>query len=432
MTNDTVRFPLHAHRIPGIVPPPPPPSFNKFDPHLIHAFTPNFMSATPNFLVNFKVINKASQNVGIIEKRPTLALPPVQLSKPSQEFGLPNNKPRLLKGCRVVLYGRDFENLQKDLIETIKEYGGVSYSGICSLKTKSITHLITTENAYNCIPIQTREWLKTTKINVVNEKWLCDTIDKSAVQDENKYPLQANSNTMSNVPSEVPPIAEGPIVEVQRAPSPVKPPPKPKTATQKKKRASPAPAPELQPERKRQREVAPRASAKKFDSRFWATDFNFDDDDDETEEEQEEEEGEVNMDNVNLDEKDEVATYALLDLLLHQFEPSTKNITVKKKTIAPDIDIQTHVPSKKKKKLTLPPNPVKWTVEDTKQWLSENIVADNFTNKLLQEWATKEMIDGEALLELDNMDKLRYTDFVLGIKLKLKKAICSLKENRTL
>jgi hypothetical protein len=414
---------VHTHRAPNVVPPPPQPTFPKFDN--MFSFAPSNFMTPQNVLLNFKVIN-TPLNANKVDKQ---SLPEVQkLFHTNKLKNVQPAKPKLLYKCRIVLYGRDFENLQKDLIETIKEYGGVPYSGICSLKTNGITHLITTENAYNSIPVSTRAWLQSTKIKVVNEKWLVDSVQRHSIQDENNYRLTQSFVPLIPMPVDSiqtvqAPITPTPSISVMPL-QPIQPPSQnistPKTVN---KRKAPSTV-EGQPEKKKPRDVAPRASAKKFyESRCWAKDDLEEEFYSEEEEEQDEEE-EIE---VELDAKDEKATYVLLDLFSQiSDDENLTNESGKKKSISSNIDIRTH--GKKRKKKSRPDEIVKWTIEETIDWVREALVVDEQTLRQVEEWITKEMIDGEALLELDSMDKLKYTNLALGVKLKIKKAVCTLKE----
>jgi hypothetical protein len=180
----------------------------------------------------------------------------------------------------------------------------------------------------------------------------------------------------------------------------------------KKKRSLPeseSPPPERT---KRQRKVAQRSSSKRFDQ-SWVTDFDEEHYDEVSDEPVSEEEPEV-----EIDEDDHNATYTLLDILatcerLESIEP---------KKIAPP-------PPRKRDP---PPGEVlKWTIEQTQNWLTEKVSTDEQDAEVLQQWAKRELIDGEALLELDTMEYLKYTDFALGTKLRIQNAVLGLKANKS-
>lgn len=376
--------------------PPPAPIFNP---------TKNltaFASFTPPQTNTFVLNNNIVKLVGTI---PTVAdprtLPPTQIPAPPTEIVQNVPQPthargQLLNGCRIVLYGKDFENLQKDLMESVKDNGGISYAGISSLRTKSITHFITTEATYEHMQNSTKSWIRNMQVRVVNENWLVDTIESNTLQDVALYKLRNEDDF--EVETTKPP-------QEKRAA-------RPKIIPSKKKRSLPeseSPPPERT---KRQRKVAQRASSKRFDQ-SWVTDF------DEEQEVSDEPVSEEEEPEVEIDENDHNATYTLLDILatcerLESIEP---------KKIAPP-------PPRKRDP---PPGEVlKWTIEQTQDWLTEKVSTDEQDAEVLQQWAKRELIDGEALLELDTMEYLKYTDFALGTKLRIQNAVLGLKANKSM
>jgi hypothetical protein len=69
-----------------------------------------------------------------------------------------------------------------------------------------------------------------------------------------------------------------------------------------------------------------------------------------------------------------------------------------------------------------------WSKENVQDWLSRHLVIpDRFASQRVMKWVLNEKVDGEVLLELDDMDVLKYTGFVLGVKVKIAKLVTNLK-----
>ncbi len=104
---------------------------------------------------------------------PPILLTPPKAASPSTKTVSPIVSPKspknatnsILKSCRIIVHGDDFELSQSELIDEIKKYGGTVLDGFQAQDINTLTHVITTINNLETIP-------KGLNAFIVNEKWM--------------------------------------------------------------------------------------------------------------------------------------------------------------------------------------------------------------------------------------------------------------------
>jgi len=66
---------------------------------------------------------------------------------------------------------------------------------------------------------------------------------------------------------------------------------------------------------------------------------------------------------------------------------------------------------------------MRWTPEQVQEWFEKTLNIDDEDMEQLVDWVIKEKIDGEVMLELDNIEDLKALGFKIGVCMKIKKAV---------
>jgi hypothetical protein len=328
------------------LPPPPPP--NNYTPFMPHPILPTNMFSPTNNVSNTMVLPPRPMFFHHLSPHGLISLvhPPNQPNTISQFVIAPpsiNNNPKsaMLKSCKIIIHGTDFSKTHNQIIDAIKEHGGISE---IDQDASSATHVIATENSFDTIPEQLKQ-------KAVNEQWLWDSIDAGQVKQQNQYsfsqePALKKIRLMDTEQSLL--IDEQPLLIDDKPPL---------TDNQ----------PLFIDDQQPQIEQVP--------SPVLALDDNTDE---------------------LMDEPTE--------------PPATPPQQPPDELDYEDKDVIT------------------WTKENVQDWLGKNLnIPDDQSARMVMQWILKEKIDGQVLLELDDMNLLKYTGFALGIRLKLAKLVGLLK-----